>query len=179
MQHTLVRHPASPCDAVTAITVDASRRGPTLDLRYAVTGAVAGVRWPARTDGTRADELWKHTCFEAFVRSSGAAAYCEFNLSPSTAWAAYGFSGHRAGMRPLQISSPRIAVQNDGARFELRAELDLGGVSDLATDSAWDMALSAVIEETNGRISYWALAHPPGRPDFHHPDCFALRLPPA
>jgi len=23
------------------------------------------------------------------------------------------------------------------------------------------------------------LAHPPGKPDFHHPDCFALELPPA
>jgi hypothetical protein len=34
-----------------------------------------------------------------------------------------------------------------------------------------------VIEETNGRLSYWALAHPPGKPDFHHSDCFALELP--
>jgi hypothetical protein len=36
-----------------------------------------------------------------------------------------------------------------------------------------------VIEETNGRKSYWALAHPPGKPDFHHSDCFALGLPAA
>jgi hypothetical protein len=36
-----------------------------------------------------------------------------------------------------------------------------------------------VIEERNGRKSYWALAHPPGEPDFHHPACFALELPPA
>ena len=34
------------------------------------------------------------------------------------------------------------------------------------------------IEEASGRISYWALKHPPGRPDFHHPDGFALELPP-
>jgi hypothetical protein len=39
------------------------------------------------------------------------------------------------------------------------------------------LALSAVIEETDGRKSYWALAHPPGTPDFHHPDCFTLELP--
>ena len=38
------------------------------------------------------------------------------------------------------------------------------------------IALSAVIEETDGTKSYWALRHPPGAPDFHHPDCFALTL---
>ena len=39
------------------------------------------------------------------------------------------------------------------------------------------IALSAVIEEVDGTKSYWALRHPPGAPDFHHPDCFALELP--
>ncbi len=39
------------------------------------------------------------------------------------------------------------------------------------------LALSAVIEEKEGTKSYWALKHPPGKPDFHHPDCFALTLP--
>ncbi len=40
------------------------------------------------------------------------------------------------------------------------------------------LGLSAVIEETDGTKSYWALAHPAeGPPDFHHPDCFALTLP--
>ncbi len=38
------------------------------------------------------------------------------------------------------------------------------------------LALSAVIEELDGTKSYWALRHPPGKPDFHHPDCFQLTL---
>ena len=42
----------------------------------------------------------------------------------------------------------------------------------------WVAAISAVIEEADGTKSYWALAHPPGEPDFHHPDCFVLDLPP-
>ena len=33
-----------------------------------------------------------------------------------------------------------------------------------------------VIEEVSGRKSYWALKHAPGRPDFHHPDAFALEV---
>ena len=39
--------------------------------------------------------------------------------------------------------------------------------------------LSAVIEEADGTKSYWALAHPPGKPDFHRAEGFALELPPA
>ena len=35
----------------------------------------------------------------------------------------------------------------------------------------------AVIEENDGRLSYWALRHAPGKPDFHHPEAFALELP--
>ena len=41
------------------------------------------------------------------------------------------------------------------------------------------LGLSAVIEEADGNVSYWALAHPPGKPDFHHSDCLALELPAA
>ncbi len=38
------------------------------------------------------------------------------------------------------------------------------------------LALSAVIEDKQGVLSYWALTHPPGKPDFHHPDAFVLEL---
>jgi hypothetical protein len=36
--------------------------------------------------------------------------------------------------------------------------------------------LAAVIEDTRGDKSYWALAHPPGKADFHHSDTFALEF---
>ena len=40
----------------------------------------------------------------------------------------------------------------------------------------WRYGLSAVIEEAGAVKSYWSLAHPPGKPDFHHPTCFAATL---
>ena len=43
------------------------------------------------------------------------------------------------------------------------------------TDCA--MGLSAILEEKGGTISYWALAHPEGKPDFHAAACFAAELP--
>jgi len=44
-------------------------------------------------------------------------------------------------------------------------------------EGPWLAGLSAVIEEPTGAISYWALAHPSDKPDFHHPDSFILELP--
>jgi hypothetical protein len=39
------------------------------------------------------------------------------------------------------------------------------------------LALAAVLEDRDGRLSYWALEHPSERPDFHHPNSFVLELP--
>jgi hypothetical protein len=43
-------------------------------------------------------------------------------------------------------------------------------------EDARRLALSAVIEEVDGALSYWALRHAPGKPDFHHRDTFALSV---
>jgi hypothetical protein len=40
------------------------------------------------------------------------------------------------------------------------------------------VGLSAVVEDLNDSLSYWALKHPPGKPDFHHSDNFALQIEP-
>jgi hypothetical protein len=39
------------------------------------------------------------------------------------------------------------------------------------------LAITAVIEDSQGALSYWALAHPASRPDFHHHNGFVLELP--
>ena len=99
------------------------------------------------------------------------AGYREFNFSPSTQWAAYDFDSYRAGMRNADVLAPRIEVRYGPERYELYAAFDLPG------GTPWRLALTAVIEETDGVKSYWALKHPPGKPDFHHADGFVLELP--
>jgi hypothetical protein len=129
---------------------------------------------------TRADELWRHTCFEAFVGTSSGATYYEFNFAPSTQWAAYRFSSYRSGICvATEINSPRIEVQSVPERYTLKASLDLDRLSSLPRDAMWRLGLSALIEETSGRKSHWALAHPAGKADFHHSDCFAHEFSPA
>ena len=70
--------------------------------------------------------------------------------------------------------APHIEIIASGTTFQLDADIDLGGIP----LGVLDAAFSAVIEETDGTNSYWALAHPPGKPDFHHPSCFDATLPP-
>jgi hypothetical protein len=167
--------------AATRIEVEAARPRPgNLLLHYFVTGKMIGLRMPPVTAAARADELWRHTCFEAFVRASPGAAYYEFNFAPSMQWAAYRFSGYRSGMSVASgISAPRVEVQSSGECYELQASLELDRAPGLPSDTLWRLGLSAVIEETSGRKSYWALAYPPGKADFHHSDCFAQELPAA
>jgi hypothetical protein len=175
MRHSLALHPDSRCNAVTRIDVEATRpRSGHLVLRYTVAGKIANLRLPKPATSARTDELWRHTCFEAFLRLPPGDAYYEFNFAPSTQWAAYAFNGYRNGMRVAdEIGAPFIEVQSGADFYVLQASLDLQPLADLPL---WRVGLSAVIEEENGALSYWALRHPPGRADFHHSDCFALEL---
>jgi hypothetical protein len=109
------------------------------------------------------------------VRDAGE-AYREFNFSPSSQWAAYTFQSYRAGKESLQLDEPPTGwiSTESGGLFLQRASIAIA----LEPDAR--IGLSAVIEETDGTKSYWALAHPPGdKPDFHDPACFALELPAA
>ena len=120
----------------------------------------------------RNDGLWQATCFELFLKDRDGLGYCEFNFSPSREWAAYKFAGYREGMSNLAVRNhPAIASLRTDAFFVLTVAIDAEHIRDVSA-----LALSAVIEEVDGTKSYWALAHPPGKPDFHHPTCFAATL---
>lgn len=171
MRSQLKIHPDLPAPPVRALTCIATRTGGALHLSYELTGDLDAIAWPAPTASQRIDELWRHTCFEAFVRPGEGEGYAEFNVSPSTQWAAYRFDAYRAGMRPLEVAAPLVVVERNSDLFSLTATFDL---QDTARD--WTVGLSAVIEDIDGVKSYWALRHPPGKPDFHHADGFAARL---
>ncbi|MBA4780680.1 MAG: DOMON-like domain-containing protein [Blastomonas sp.] len=144
----------------------------TLTITYHVTDPEARIVWPAPAQG-RTDGLWQHTCFEAFIGSTSGPAYAEFNLAPSGAWAAYAFDDYRTGMRDLALPvNPQMAEESG----LWQATIPLAGLDALLGPAPWRLAITAVIEATDGARSYWSLAHPSGKPDFHHPDCFAARL---
>jgi hypothetical protein len=170
-------HPQSRSSAARRVEVEAVRSRPgALVLRYIVSGDIGELALPAIAAPSRADELWRHTCFEAFIRPEPGEAYYEFNFAPSTQWAAYRFDAYRSGTRIAEIATPRIEVECTPEHFALQAALHWDAASELGGKATWRVGLSAVLEENNGGKSYWALAHSPAKPDFHHTDCFALEL---
>jgi hypothetical protein len=175
--HSLILHPDFECDAVNGLTVEIARAGPgRLTLAYRLVGHVADLYLPPLITPARADELWRRTCFEAFVKPTPGEAYFEFNVAPSGQWATYGFSGYRADMSsPVEAIEPVIESRTTDGDYELDVVLDLGRLPSMGAD--WRLGFSAVIEEASGRKSYWALTHPPGKADFHHADGFALEIP--
>jgi hypothetical protein len=178
MRRDLIPHPDWPHGGLTGVWAQAARPEPgRLELRYGLEGRIGEVRFPPAAPPRRTDGLWAHTCFEAFLRPDGGDGYAEFNFAPSGAWAAYRFTGYRERMAEAPLAEPpRIEVPEAGGHFELAVRLSLAGLPELA-GSDWRVGISAVIEDLDGGKSYWALAHPPGKADFHHADCFALELP--
>lgn len=148
--------------AITGVTADPARDGALLRVRFEVSGEVVGLRVAAGAG--RTDELWRHSCCEAFVGGAGG-GYHEFNFAPTGAWAAYRFDARRAGMREAD-AAPVIAWR--GSTLTAAVAVPIAG--------DWRVNLTAVLEEADGTKSYWALAHPDGPPDFHDPACFVLEL---
>lgn len=178
MEYDLLCHAQTPMPAIESVRVQVERQqGRRLALNYTVTGDIATIAMPLIMAQERADELWRTTCFEAFLRLEGLDRYFELNFSPSTRWAAYYFSSYRAGRTDsVRPSLSRIDIRVSPSSLALDVVVDLARMAPESLDQAWQAGLSAVIDARDGAKSYWALAHPPGEPDFHHRDCFATIL---
>jgi hypothetical protein len=174
----LTAHPSTLNDDVRSLAVQLRAEEPDiLVFQYSLVADMSRLRVPLYGGSGRADALWEHTCFEAFVAAGDAPGYHEFNFSPSLDWAIYRFSAYREGMSPAEIGrDPEISVRRGDDGLELKSTVRLGHLADLRDVRHLRIALAAVIEDDNGRLSYWGLRHPPGKPDFHHPNGFALEV---
>src|SRR5947207_2428704 len=139
MRQSLKLHPDSRSFAAARVEVALSRpRADRLVLSYVVTGQISDIRLPPVMTSARADGLWQHTCFEAFVRAASGPAYYEFNFAPSTEWAAYRFESYRSGMRvAAEVGAPQIEVRSGPDSTTLRAALQLDHLPDLPPEAAW------------------------------------------
>jgi hypothetical protein len=174
----LIPHPESCSGAVRSVGVRVCREaGDTLAITYSIEGDLARVRVPPLRQPRIAHGLWQHTCCECFIALEGEPGYHEFNLAPSGEWAAYAFAKYREGA-PIENEAlnPKIAVRRVAERIELNASIPLERLSDMHARQRLALALSAVVEDEDGVLSYWALKHPAGKPDFHHRDSFVLEL---
>ena len=180
MRRPLICHPQTPPSGepfelwATAELSASFGASATLNIWYGVAARAARfVILAPGGEGARRDELWRTTCFEAFLAQPGDPAYAEWNFAPSGDWASYEFSDYRTGMRSPEVAAPPYIRIEDNLTW-----WTLGATIAVPAGITWELGLSAVLEEPDGTKSYWALAHPGGPPDFHDRACFAASLPP-
>lgn len=170
-------YPGTAATPVREVTATVERIADGVRVVYRLAGDLGEVAWPV-SDGEsrRRNGLWRSTCLEMFARAGEGPGYVEFNLSPAFDWAVYRFSGVRQGMS--EAGGPPSTTRSFDDRSERIVEVgwSFEALPELRTQPL-HIGLSAVIEARDGSISYWALAHPSDKPDFHHPESFVLTLP--
>lgn len=184
----LACHPDAPDERVTGISVTVDRGCAGLLLTYRLEGQLAGLRIPdAPLDRER---LWAHTCFEVFFAGEAGTAYREFNFSPNGQWMRFDFGAYRQRIEASPGPAAAIEVRASGAhgapyagekgrvRHAHQGDLTLTAhlPAALLPPGGLVLGLTTVVEHADGSLHYWALRHPPGKPDFHHRDGFALTL---
>lgn len=177
LERPLVPHSSNAGSAAFAIVgrAELEGSGSTLRFSYRLTGDVAQLAIPHRWRSQRAERLWEHTCFEAFIAPASGARYFELNFSPSTQWAAYVFDDYRKGMRPLELAvAPLITATKTPNELRVTAAIEVGAFADAPWP--WRIGLTAVVEDRAGGGAYFALKHPREKPDFHDAAGFAALL---
>lgn len=151
-------------------------RDSSLHVRFTLAGSLEHLSIPPPADyPQRRDDLWKESCFEFFFAEVGSEAYWEVNLSPSGHWNVYHFDSYREGMRREEkVVSLLCHIDSTPQSFTLEVVLDLGSMCPM--DKPLHAGISAVLLSKNGNLSFWALAHPCGNPDFHDRKGFLLTL---
>lgn len=178
MQFNLVPHPAAPpADPPFKLWVNVEHSAAfsataTINIWFGIGAPMSRFVIPEPTEPVRAENLWESTCFESFLRVPGADSYREWNFAPSSAWAAYDFSGYRDGRADAEVAVPYVRVEDNFTWWALGATISADA------KAVFELGLSAILEEQDGTKSYWAIAHPEGdKPNFHDPACFAAHLP--
>ncbi|HEY9898689.1 MAG TPA: DOMON-like domain-containing protein [Pantanalinema sp.] len=169
-------YPGLPFPAGVRVCGKARREGAALHLSWRLEGPPGSLALPlpaARPERRR--ELWEETCFEFFLASPERPGYWEFNLSPAGHWNVFHFDDYRAGMTDeTAFEALPFTVSNRPEACEVSVCID---PTELGLAAApWLLAVSTVVAEPGGRVTYWALSHPGTQPDFHHPDAFGVRL---
>jgi hypothetical protein len=172
----LIHHPETADAAIKQlyIGVKALYQDGDLTLRYELVGDLDNLLIPKAQLPGETDELWQHTCFEAFMAVEEEDAYHEFNFSPSGQWAAYAFDDYRVRKEWRASNAPAMHCVHSDEQLSLTATITNANLPDNPFNKSYRLGLSAVLETKNGDLSYWALCHPSGKPDFHRRTGFTL-----
>ncbi len=160
-----------------AISGKIARQKNTLSVYFSITGKTEQILFPEPTaHAARKDDLWKATCFEFFIAIPHKPFYWEFNMSPSGDWNIYHMDAYRrVGFREeTRIQRLPFSVRKKPGYISLESSVELSSI--ISTEHPIEVGITSVIHGNDGQETYWALAHPNPRPDFHLRESFILLL---
>ncbi|MEM1051366.1 MAG: hypothetical protein AAGI28_04650 [Pseudomonadota bacterium] len=165
----LMLHHSCDLGPIRSVTAEVTATEVGCEARFRLDGAVDRINLPEPAPSVRTDNLWKTTCFEIFWQPIGGSYYREFNLSPSGRWAAYDFDSFREAMRDAPVDAISLSVAYGSTDQTGELELKANIACDLSAPA--QVALNAIVEHEDGELQFWALAFPPGKPEFHSEAC--------
>jgi hypothetical protein len=149
-----------------------------LEFEFNISGATELVQLTPPTQNpsslrARKDDLWKHTCFEAFFSEDrkDSSPYYEMNCATNGDWNAYILDSYRQGLRPAALSANLLDFQATTGKLHLKIRIrgeDLSRIKHLS--------LAAVIEFSDSSKSYFAPKHAGTVADFHLKESFTISL---
>ncbi len=146
----------------------------SIRLEYRLTGNLEQLLIPDKVIAPQfRDELWKHTCFEAFLLDQDETRYWEFNFSPSRDWAIYRFADYRQRDLGERLDDIDLVIQQERYPSEFVLKVEIKPYERFAIKR---VGLTSVLEHQTAKTSYWALHHAREKPDFHAKESFILSL---
>ena len=165
---TLMLHQTCDLGPIRSVIASLTATDVGCDAEFRFEGDIAAIKVPEPAPAERTDNLWKTSCFEVFWQPFGSTWYREFNLSPSTRWAAYDFDSFREGMRDAPVNAISVSCSHTDNELILKASI----AAELPDPAK--VALNGIVENADGGMQFWALAFPPGKPEFHSEECRKL-----
>jgi hypothetical protein len=110
---------------------------------------------------SRAHELWKDTCFEAFWSESGSSKYWELNFSTQGKWNLYFFENYRQPSPPKEsrdFEFVKALMINNNLEIKLKPNIKINNL---------EFSLCAILKIKSGDTLYYSTAHLGQKPDFH------------
>lgn len=130
---------------------------------------------------SRRNELWKHTCFEAFLKLPQTTHYFEINQNQSKDWNVYEFSEYRTGMQESKhLMLMQLSTQKSEPQHKTKIISEYQWSQNFLSQNNFEtlqVGLCAVIESVHQTIDYYGITHSnKDQPDFHHFNSYKYTL---
>ena len=151
----------------TNITIEASLSltSQQLELSFLLQGVGDHYLFERESQAKRADELWRATCFEAFVKNLNSKEYWELNIAPNGSWNLYRFSDYREDMQEeSRVLTPKVLFKQERDKVRVSIKVDF---MEKLFDERVDFNLALILLDMEGKRHFFTLNPKEGVADFH------------